>query len=88
MDLFKRRRAEWIKRIKAGEGGAGTGVGDGKGEVKELLDGKGRKTEWKKGHKTAIELAREKFAKEKVKKERLRHGKGTGANVEVRNTKS
>ncbi|KAI9643723.1 Nucleolar protein 9 [Ciborinia camelliae] len=87
MDLFKRRRADWVKRVKSGETSAKSNIlnqtvlksQDGNANAivgKEILGdgigkphGKGKGGEKEMGgekQKSAIELAREKFAAQKI----------------------
>lgn len=117
MDLWKRRRGEWIRKIQdvptpsistshtvsksVGENkveGASSAANEknrkpGKERVEEkkpsFQTGKDRKFNKNKpgfkdekdtSGKSAIQLAREKFAREKMEKERKKSGKGTGAN--------
>lgn len=68
MDLYKRRKLDWINEAKAG-GGAG-------GEIVVTPDSRNRGEE-----RSGIELARERFAAAKAKKSKsARGGTGTGAN--------
>ena len=95
MDLFKRRRGEWVRRVK--ERAAITATGGSLGSVPgvvegEVVDGrKGKKGEFKEAgknekngkhgkQKSGIELAREKFAMQKARKEMMTNNKRTGAN--------
>ena len=95
MDLFKRRRGEWVRRVK--ERAAITATGGSLGSVpgvveEEVVDGrKGKKGEFKEAgknekngkhgkQKSGIELAREKFAMQKARKEMMTNNKRTGAN--------
>lgn len=73
MDLFLRKRREWVKRVQGTPSQLGKGFGhDGDGESKG--GGKGKRMAVEEGRKkTGIELAREKFAQNKAKK-------GTGVN--------
>lgn len=116
MDLFKRRRGEWVKKVKAfglefiaslpsslpvvqPEEDAGV-TGNGSDEVKGKKSKKDKKNKGPKGKKgeappdptkSAIQLAREKFAAAKLAGGRVTkdgHGqgkgfKGTGANAGV-----
>lgn len=68
MDLYKRRKLDWINQAKVG-GGAG-------GDQAVTSDIRGHRED-----KSGIELARERFAAAKAKKSRTgRVGSGTGAN--------
>ena len=75
MDLFKRKRGEWIKKVQ------GTVTGEtGRGHVFEAVPekdanrrGKGEVRVEEARKKTGIELAREKYAQKKGKR-------GTGVN--------
>ncbi|KAI9745990.1 MAG: Nucleolar protein 9 [Claussenomyces sp. TS43310] len=93
-DLFKRRRGEWVGKVKAGEGGAGVVV-KGAG-VETVATRQHRGTELDKPNlraasgkyekdtkgKTAIQLAREKFAANKITGLKVgRNFKATGANA-------
>jgi nucleolar protein 9 len=80
LDLFKRRKGEWVGKVKGGEGGAGRIVGVTKEDVTVKKDGKANGKGNNAG-KSGIELARERFAKEKATKEA--QGKATGANGNV-----
>ncbi|KFY00244.1 hypothetical protein O988_03424, partial [Pseudogymnoascus sp. VKM F-3808] len=89
VELFVRRKVDWIAKVKEGEGGKTVAVAakeeegeatdtkkpfpakTGKGPAKKAGDGK-----------SAIQLAREKFAAGKSKGEmKVVRGKGTGANA-------
>ncbi|KAG0647047.1 Pumilio domain-containing NOP9 [Hyphodiscus hymeniophilus] len=75
MDLFKRKRGDWVKKVQgsvAGQTGKGY-VNDAviEKDSKGVPKGKGKVDDGKK--KTGIELAREKYARDKAKK-------GTGVN--------
>ncbi|RDW67853.1 hypothetical protein BP6252_09249 [Coleophoma cylindrospora] len=89
MDLFKRKRGEWVSKVKNGEGGSSASAGfisktaamhEETAAPKEK-DTKGGKAAAGGKKKTAIELAREKFAKTKLKKQAVKEGKATGANA-------
>jgi nucleolar protein 9 len=104
MDLFKRRRGEWVRKVKeatpqsspaeiktsvlagkdfhvedANERVQANARGRGRGEKKVDIKVSG-KAEIQR-QKTGIELAREKFALQKRKKEMMKSTKGTGANT-------
>lgn len=96
-DLFKRRRVDWIGKVKAGEGGASVtahGAGLGNAATAPAISQSGpaktrpadkaginRNNKASTG-KTAIQLAREKFAANKVSGSKLgRKFKPTGANA-------
>lgn len=85
-DLFKRKRGDWISKVKAGEGGSAVSnrqhgntaseqVNIGKEAAKAKENGKGSSK--LNGGKTAIQLAREKFAANG----RAKNVKATGANA-------
>jgi nucleolar protein 9 len=83
-DLFKRRRGDWITKVKAGEGGSAVGMrlhGNSLSETakpgKEAVKEKEKEQLKPNGGKTAIQLAREKFAASG----RAKKGKATGANA-------
>ncbi|KAL3426358.1 Nucleolar protein 9 [Phlyctema vagabunda] len=89
LDLFKRKRGEWIAKVKAGEGGGSSSASSslsavvaakGAGESNEG-GGKDKKKDKAASGKSAIELAREKFAKSKNKKKLISESKGTGSNA-------
>ena len=95
VEQFQRRKVEWIQKVKEGEGGqAPTIVGahgveealeaakpGAKGLPKKDFKGNGPQKKDNSG-KTAIQLAREKFAATKIKGD-MKHirGKGTSANT-------
>jgi nucleolar protein 9 len=99
MDLFKRRRGEWVKKVQAAgpatekvssvdiqHGSAA--VSSGKSKKVGVVEGKTKGAAVKKGEgKTAIQLARERFAASKKEKQGKGKGggtmKGTGANTIV-----
>lgn len=107
MDLFKRRRADWVKRVKSGDTQGKSNIQsqmvlksqDGNANAvvgKEILGdgigkphGKGKGGEKEIGgerQKSAIELAREKFAAQKLASGKLKTiplkgFKATGANA-------
>jgi nucleolar protein 9 len=72
VELFMRKKVDWIARVKEGEGGTGAAVGKvQKEEVKvEKAAGKGKPGAKKDNNegKSAIQLAREKFAAQKAGK--------------------
>ncbi|ELR02918.1 RNA binding [Pseudogymnoascus destructans] len=88
VELFVRRKVEWIAKVKEGEGGKTVTVaqkedeGDA-AEVKKPFPAKKGPVKGKGGDgKSAIQLAREKFAAGKTKGEmKVVRGKGTGANA-------
>jgi nucleolar protein 9 len=77
MDLFGRKRGEWVKKVQGSPTQTGKGYNhDGAAESKESGKGggKGKGKAVEEGRKkTGIELAREKYAQNKTKK-------GTGVN--------
>ncbi|QSZ31455.1 hypothetical protein DSL72_001020 [Monilinia vaccinii-corymbosi] len=104
MDLFKRRRADWVKRVKSGDAQGKVNISaqtvlksqDGNANAivgKEILGdgigkphGKGKGGEGGERQKSAIELAREKFAAQKFAAGKgkiipLKVFKATGANA-------
>jgi nucleolar protein 9 len=93
VELFGRRRGEWVKRVREGEEESKPFMGEGHGQGTEGAGVKGngvsvaqqRRMNGKGGKggmgKTGIELAREKFAAGQVKKGMKRNGKATGANA-------
>jgi nucleolar protein 9 len=110
LDLFKRVRGDWVKKVKAAgvvpdavtpviPASAGKDEGDADADGKEgetkKRGGKGRKDKKDKANKTwdgksknetgksAIQLAREKFAAQDALKREMKISKGTGANSGV-----
>lgn len=110
MDLFRRRRGEWVKKVKVagaeavanlpltvvepaplvedGEDGDGevekkTGEEDKKGKGKKKKNRKAGKDPVPDPTKSAIQLAREKFAAAKAAKSAMKSNKGTGVNASV-----
>jgi nucleolar protein 9 len=93
VELFGRRKGEWVKRVRAGEESGSVAVvrdGGGRGQAGGVLkrDRNERVAGARQGSaqggkagtgKTAIELAREKFAMGKAKKEIKLNGKNAGA---------
>jgi nucleolar protein 9 len=69
MDLYKRRRTDWIRQSKV------KASNDGFQSFSELDESKGPEGK----PKTPLELARERHAKNKEKKERKRHASGGGS---------
>jgi len=106
LDLFKRARGDWVKKVKAAgvipdlitttipvtseaqdgdmDGDAGKeGGGKKKGrkdKSKKKWEGKNAKVEERGAGKSAIQLAREKFAAQDALKKEIKNSKGTGAN--------
>jgi nucleolar protein 9 len=98
MDLYKRRRGEWVKKVQgistsppaagltskpaSATPAAVFDVKKDSGKEKNRSLRKDRKKEVveDRSGKTAIQLAREKFARQKVEKERRAGNRGTGAN--------
>ncbi|KFY52397.1 hypothetical protein V496_08503 [Pseudogymnoascus sp. VKM F-4515 (FW-2607)] len=90
VELFVRRKVEWIAKVKEGEGGKTVAVAakEEEGEATEVKKpfpaktGKGPAKGKGGDGKSAIQLAREKFAAGKAKGEtKFVRGKGTGANA-------
>ncbi|KFY35970.1 hypothetical protein V494_05435 [Pseudogymnoascus sp. VKM F-4513 (FW-928)] len=88
VELFVRRKVEWIGKVKEGEGGKTVAVAPKEGEdeateTKKTFPAKSGKGPGKGGDgKSAIQLAREKFAAGKTKGHmKVVRGKGTGANA-------
>jgi nucleolar protein 9 len=98
LDLFKRARGDWVKKVKAAgvvpdpivspataEKGGDVGEGESGGKKKGRKDKDKKKWESKNtkvdsSGKSAIQLAREKFAAQDALKKELKNSKGTGAN--------
>lgn len=87
VELFVRRKVEWIAKVKEGEGGKAVAVTPKEDEVdstepKKSFPAKKGPVKGKDNGKSAIQLAREKFAAGKTKGEmKVVRGKGTGANA-------
>ncbi|OBT81428.1 hypothetical protein VE02_10115 [Pseudogymnoascus sp. 03VT05] len=86
VELFVRRKVDWITKVKEGEGGKTVAVApkEDEGDAAEVKKPFPSKTAKGKGGdgKSAIQLAREKFAAGKSKGEmKVVRGKGTGANA-------
>ncbi|OBT75738.1 hypothetical protein VF21_05893 [Pseudogymnoascus sp. 05NY08] len=86
VELFVRRKVDWIAKVKEGEGGKTVAVApkEDEGDTAEVKKPFPSKTAKGKGGdgKSAIQLAREKFAAGKSKGEmKVVRGKGTGANA-------
>ncbi|KFY24508.1 hypothetical protein V491_02133 [Pseudogymnoascus sp. VKM F-3775] len=87
VELFVRRKVEWIAKVKEGEGGKAVAVAPKEDEVdsaepKKSFPAKKGPVKGKDNGKSAIQLAREKFAAGKTKGEmKVVRGKGTGANA-------
>ena len=78
MDLFGRKRGDWVKKVQGtlaqiGKGYVNDAVSESKGATSNGKGGKGKGKTDEGRTKTGIELAREKFAQNKAKK-------GTGVN--------
>jgi nucleolar protein 9 len=99
LDLFKRARGDWVKKVKAAgvipdaitttipvtseaqDGGVGEGEGGGKKKGrKDKKKWEGKNTKVSSTGKSAIQLAREKFAAQDALKKEMKNSKGTGAN--------
>jgi nucleolar protein 9 len=98
LDLFKRARGDWVKKVKAAgvipdlilppataekDGDVGEGQGEGKkkgrkDKSKKKWEGNNAKVD--SSGKSAIQLAREKFAAQDALKKEMKNSKGTGAN--------
>ena len=98
LDLFKRARGDWVKKVKAAgvvpdpivspataekDGDVGEGESGGKKKGRKDKDKKkweGKNTKVDSSGKSAIQLAREKFAAQDALKKEMKNSKGTGAN--------